>query len=96
MKKFVFLYVGVVKPTQEIMDGWTKWFGEIKEHVIDSGNPFAPGKEITRVGVKDLPHDLNSLAGYTILKADSIEEAIKIAQSCPLITGMRVYEAVSM
>jgi hypothetical protein len=33
---------------------------------------------------------------YLIINADSIDEAEKIAQSCPIITSVRVYEAMSM
>jgi hypothetical protein len=28
-----------------------------KSHVVDSGNPFGPGKEITKAGMKELSHD---------------------------------------
>lgn len=73
-----------------------KWFADIKEHVVDSGNPFGPGKEVAKAGIKDLALDKTALAGYTVIKAGSMEEALKIAQSCPMITAMRVYEAMSM
>jgi hypothetical protein len=96
MKKFVFLHVGFETPTKEIIDAWMKWFESIKDHTVDSGNPFRPGKEITKTGVKDLPLDKHALAGYTIIRAASMEEAVKIAQTCPMITAMRVYEAASM
>jgi hypothetical protein len=55
-----------------------------------------PGKEITATGIKDLPHDKSAVVGYSILKADNLEEAVKIAQSCPKITSVQVYEAGSM
>ena len=96
MKKFVFLAVGYETPTKEIMDSWMKWFDEIKEHIVDSGNPFGPGKEITASGIKELPHDKEAITGYTIINAESMEEAVKIAKTCPIITGIRVYEAMSM
>ena len=96
MKKFVLLAVGYENPTKEIMDAWMKWFGEIKEHIVDSGNPFGPGKEITVGGVKGLPHDKGAITGYTIINAESMDGAAKLAKSCPIITSMRVYEAMSM
>lgn len=96
MKKFVFLAVGYETPSKEIMDSWMKWFGEIKEHIVDSGNPFGPGKEITSNGVTELPHDKEAITGYTIINAESMDEAVKIAEGCPIITSMRVYEAMSM
>ncbi len=96
MKKFVFLSVGYETPTKEIEGAWMKWFGEIKEHIVDSGSPFGPGKEITASGVKELLHDKGAITGYTIINAESMEEAVKIAKGCPIITSMRVYEAMSM
>ncbi len=96
MKKFVFLAVGYETPTKEIRDAWMKWFGSIKDHIVDSGNPFGPGMEITSAGVKQLPHDKGAITGYTIINAESMDEAVKIAKGCPIITGIRVYEAMSM
>ncbi len=103
MKKFIFLYVGFdplwtedESKTKEIKEAWGKWFASVGDKFIDSGNPFMPGKEVTPSGMSDLPHDKNAIVGYSILKADTKEEAIKIAQSCPMITSIRVYEAGSM
>ena len=95
-KKFVLLSVGYEKPTKEIADAWMKWFGSIKDHIVDNGSPFGPGTEITSAGVRQLPHDRGAITGYTIINAESMEEAVRIAKSCPIITGMRVYEAMSM
>ncbi len=96
MKKFVLIHVGYETPTKEIMDAWMKWFGSIKEHIVDNGNPFGPGMEITSAGVKQLQHDKGAITGYTIINAESMDEAVKLAKSCPIITSMRVYEAMSM
>jgi hypothetical protein len=96
MKKFVFLHVGYETPTKEIVDAWMKWFGSIKDHIVDSGNPFGPGMEITSAGVKQLPHDKGATTGYTIINAKTMDEAVKIAKTCPIITSMRVYEAMVM
>lgn len=103
MKKFIFLYVGFdplwnqdESKTKEIKQAWGKWFASVGDKFIDSGNPFMPGKEVTTSGIKDLPHDKNAIVGYSILKAENAEEAVKIAQSCPMITSVRAYEAGSM
>ena len=66
MKKFVFLTYGYETPTQEIMDAWNNWFASIGDHLVDSGNPFGPGREITFTGTKELPHDTGAITGYTI------------------------------
>ena len=51
------------------MDAWVRWFGSIKEQVVDGGSPFGPGMEITKAGVKHLPDDRQAITGYTIVKA---------------------------
>ena len=96
MKKFVFLAVGYETPSEEIKDAWMNWFGSIRDHLVDSGNPFGPGMEITSDGVNKLSHDKGAIAGYTIINAESMDEAVQIAKGCPIITSMRVYEAMVM
>ena len=96
MARFVLLATGFEMPTQEIMDAWTKWFESIKDHLIDEGSPFGPGREITHSGTKDLTRDRGAITGYTIISAKDMEEAEKIARGCPIITSMRVYEAMSL
>lgn len=96
MKKFVLLSVGYETPTKEIADAWMKWFGSIKDHIVDNGSPFGPGMEVTSGSVKQLPHDKGAITGYTIINAKSMEDAVRIAKTCPIITSMRVYEAKSM
>ena len=98
MKKFMFLYVGAwpETPTQEIKDAWSKWFASIGDKLVDGGNPFGPGREITHTGIKELSQGREAITGYSIINADNIEDAEKIAKDCPIITGVQVYEAMSM
>jgi hypothetical protein len=96
MKKFVIFHYGFETPTQEIMGVWNKWFVSIGNKIVDPGSPLGPGREISRSGTKDLPLGLESLTGYTVINADSIDEAEAIAKGCPMITSVRVYEAMSM
>ena len=96
MKKFVIFHYGFENPTKEIMDAWGKWFESIGNKIVDPGSPLGPGREISRSGTKELPLGLESLTGYTVINADNMDEAEKIAKSCPLITSVRVYEATSM
>jgi hypothetical protein len=96
MKKFVILTVGYKPPTPEIMAAWGKWFESIGDRTIDSGNPFGAAREITHDGTKDLPIGLDSITGYIIINAEDLNEAEEIAKGCPIITSVRVYEAMSM
>jgi hypothetical protein len=78
------------------MDEWNKWFSSIGDKIVDPGSPLGPGREISRSGTKDLPMGSDSITGYTVIHADSIDAAEKIAKGCPMIASVRVYEAMSM
>jgi len=95
MKKFVLLHYGFEKPTPEIMAAWGKWFESMKNRIIDMGGHFSGGREISKAGTKDLPLGLESITGFTIVSAESIDDAEKIAQSNPYISSIRVYEVMS-
>ena len=96
MKKFVIFHYGFETPTEEIMNAWSKWFESIGERIVDPGSPLGPGKEISRSGTKDLPLGADSLTGYTVIRAENMAEAEKLAKDCPLISSLRIYEAMSM
>jgi hypothetical protein len=96
MKKFVFLTYGYNEPTQELMEGWSKWFASFADKIVDAGGPCGLGREISPSGTKELPSGRDAITGYCIIRADSLPEAESIAQSCPIITSIRVYEAMHM
>ena len=95
MKKFVFLHYGFEKPTPEIMAAWGKWFESMKDNIIDMANQFRSGREISKAGTKELPLGPESITGFTIVSADSLDAAEKMAQSNPYISSIRVYEVMS-
>jgi hypothetical protein len=92
MKKFVFLFIGFIQPTPEIMRSWTQWIKSVEEKVADIGNGLSQGKEITKNGIMELPMDLDTITAYMVFNAENFDEAEKIAQSCPMITSVKVYE----
>ncbi len=96
MKKFVFLSYGFQKPTPEIMGAWGKWFESIADKIVDKGGHFNGGREISNAGTKDLAMDMESITGYTIINAENLDAAEKIAQGNPYIASIRVYEIMTM
>ena len=96
MKKFVFLYQGMWEDIDEAKEGWTAWFAEIGDSVVDGGNPFGPGRRVTPTGSEDLPTGTDAITGYTIVDAESMEAAEKLLANCPIITSVHVYEAMAM
>ncbi|MEI9913453.1 MAG: hypothetical protein WDN66_00325 [Candidatus Saccharibacteria bacterium] len=103
MKNYVLLYFnkGVredVSP-EDFKSEWGNWFGSLGDKIVDAGNPFNDGgKAISKAGtmdVKDMPS-----TGYSIVKANSMDEALALAQGCPVINepegAVCVYETLPM
>ena len=95
MKKFMLLHYGFEPPTPEIMAAWGSWFESIADVQVDQGG-FSGGREISKDGTKDLPWDRESITGYNIIEAESLDAAVEIAQGNPFIDRIRIYELRSM
>ena len=95
VKKFMFLHFGFEKPTPEIMEAWEAWFESISDKQIEQGG-FSGGREISKSGTKDLPWNMESITGYNIIEAESLDAAEKLAQTNPFIASIRIYELRSM
>ncbi len=92
MANYLLLYAGGGMPATEaerkqVMDAWNKWMGGLGSHLIDGGNPFTPhARTIAHDGkVSDGPAGMAS--GYSVIKADSMDEAVKMAKGCPVLMG---------
>jgi hypothetical protein len=92
VKKFMLLMYGFETPTPEIMKAWGTWFESIADRMVDQGGFHGGALEISDSGTKDLPMGMESITGYTIIEAESLEEAEKIARDNPYIASIRVYE----
>jgi hypothetical protein len=101
MANFLLLYSGGGMPASEaeqkaIMDDWTAWFGKLGSAVVDGGNPFTPlAKSIASDGkVSDGPVG-GMASGYSVIKADSLDQAVALAKGCPVLKSgakISVYE----
>lgn len=91
MKKFVLLHMGFENPTPEIMDAWNTWFESIADQTVENVG-FGGGREISKSGTKDLPWDMEAITGYSVIEAESLDEAEKLASSNPFISSIRIYE----
>ena len=77
------------------MQSWMQWIKSVEDKVADMGNGLSQGKEITKNGTTELPMDLDAITAYIVFNAENINEAEKIARSCPMITSVKVYEVRS-
>ena len=96
MKDFLFVYradAPNAQPSPEEMQAsmnqWMNWLGNIgaQNKLVDRGNRLQPvGKVLRGTLVTDGPYTeiKESIGGYSIVKADSIDEAIELAKDCPI------------
>lgn len=95
MKKFLLLAHGEMDRTAEFQQAHLKWWSSIQDHVVDSGNPLFNGRNVTKDGtVSELTADNTPSLGYSIVQAESIDEAVALLADCPM--DMWVYEAMPM
>lgn len=67
-----------------VMEKWGAWLGGMGEAVVDGGNPVGVSKTVSASGVTN-DGGANPLSGYSIIQAESIEAATKLAAGCPII-----------
>ena len=85
MTNFVLIYTGGTIPEgeaeqQKVMADWGAWYGAMGEAVVDGGNPFSHSKQVTADGVNE---DAPALTGYTVIAADSLDDAVAKVKGHP-------------
>ncbi len=91
MSKYILIYNGKAsdlsemsdEDKQQVLSGWEKWMGSVGNSLKDVGSPFSAGVSIVDNGdIKDsLP-----LSGYSIIEANSLEEAKKMCVGHPFLS----------
>ena len=105
MANFVLVYTGGMgmnmteEQSQQVMADWGAWYGKLGEKIVDGGNPFGASKKVTADGVSDGSVSAPSATGYTIISADSLDAAAKLAEDHPHIKHggeVTIYETFEM
>ena len=100
MKAFLLVfradYSTMPKASPEQMQATTKrymdWIGGIaaQNKLVDRGNSLVPSGKVVKAGnvITDGPYTeiKECIMGYSIVKAESIEEATELAKGCPVLT----------
>ena len=101
MANFLLVYTGGGMPASDaerkkVMDAWGAWFGRLGAAVVDPGNPIGPkAKSISSDGSVQDGAVGTAASGYSILKADSLNQAVELAKGCPVLESgakISVYE----
>lgn len=90
MANYVLVYHGGSMPDSpeegaKVMQAWTAWFGQLGDKVVDGGNPASRTRRIASDG--SVSDDPSGPSGYSIIKADSLDEAVALAKGCPVLGG---------
>ena len=104
MAKYVFVYHGGKMPETEedgkkVMARWQSWFGGMGDAVIDGGNPVGPSSTVHSDGSVTSDGGANPVSGYSLVSAGSMELALELAESCPILDdegSVEVAEAMEM
>lgn len=95
MPDFMIAYHGGRKPNSKDegmarMEKWKAWIEKLGESVINPGTPLPVSKIVTSTGIED-DNDPNSMNGFAVLNADSIDAAVNMIKSDPFLeTGGRI------
>jgi len=103
MAKFVYLYTGgsmaeTPEAQEQVMAAWGAWFGELGEAIIDGGNPFGASTSVGTDGAVTAGGS-SRVSGYTLVKAESLDDATALAKGCPVFASggaVEIYEALEM
>ena len=82
---------------EQMMAAFMAWAASVGDAMIDPGSPLGPRKTVASAGVSDAPAD-PTLGGYTLLRADSLDDAVKAVSSHPFVGRggtLQVSEAVT-
>jgi hypothetical protein len=91
MAKYLLLYGGGSMPETEaemaaVTKAWTDWFTELGPAVVDPGNPFNSASKTISSGPTIVDAKATA-SGYSVIEADSLDQAAKFAETCPVLLG---------
>jgi hypothetical protein len=90
MANYLLTYYGGGMPESpeenaQAMQAWTAWFGQLGDTLVDGGNPTSQSRAISPDG--SVMDATMAPSGYSVIKADTLDAAVKAAGSCPVLAG---------
>ncbi|MBI2024190.1 hypothetical protein HYT00_02295 [Candidatus Giovannonibacteria bacterium] len=71
---------GTPKDMEKGMEEWGKWMKKNEGAIADEGAPLGKTKRISAKGISDIR---NMVGGYSIIEAESLNEAAKLFENHP-------------
>ncbi|MFK8030592.1 MAG: YciI family protein [Gammaproteobacteria bacterium] len=87
MPNYLLTYKGASKPDspeegQKLMARWQEWVKNVSDRIVMQNTPLGAAKTVDKNGITDLTEPVQT-NGITAISADSLEDALAVAQSCP-------------
>ena len=80
----------------EIMAAWGAWFGQLGPAIVDGGAPSGVASTITADGSATDGGGTNPVTGYSIVTADSRDDALSMAKGCPVLASGGSVEVIEL
>lgn len=90
MARYLLAYHGGAMPEdpEEIARGlepWIAWYGALGAALVDPGNPIGQAAYVSPDGSVQAGGGANPVSGYTLIEAESLDAAVAIAKTNPLL-----------
>jgi hypothetical protein len=70
-----------------VMAAWGQWMQKLGPSLIDGGNPVGKASTIDKQGKVSAGAGPNPVSGYSIIKAENLDAAVRLAKECPVLQG---------
>jgi len=103
MSQFVIVYLGGDQPSdpeegRQHFSKYMDWLSSLGEAAVSPANPLKNTSTVNPDGTVSTG-GTSTMSGYTIIEADSMEAALKIAKACPFLDiggSLEVSELIQM
>lgn len=101
MTNYIFAFHGGNKPASPeegaaVMAKWGAWMEKLGGAIVHPGAPVGASCTINAPGSVANDGGANPLSGFTIVQANSMDDAVEMANSCPILENQGTVEVAEM
>jgi hypothetical protein len=104
MANYLLAFHGGSRPESEadqqaVMAAWGQWFESLGPAVVEMGAPVGASSTVGSDGSVSAGGGANPISGYSIIAADSEDDAAAKVQGCPILASggsIEIAEALAM
>ncbi len=65
----------------DVTAAWMSWFQELGDRLVEPGNPTYESRTV------GAPVEGPQLGGWSVIRADGLDDAVELAKGCPVLTA---------